>query len=143
MENVQKKLDASLREQRKEIVEQVCGDIKKSTEAVVAKYVADMENARDKMISQTGEFNRYLDDVNKKNKQLVFRCWLAVSVSLLLLLAGGIWISTHYAKVIQQNKINAELMKSINEADWIKCGDDICARLGKGKVGEYRVIRKR
>ena len=75
-------------------------EYKTELDSVLNGYVGDMEAARKKMAEQTKEFNTYLHMVNTKNRQLAFRSWLIVSVSLGLLLIGGILMFYHYSQVI-------------------------------------------
>ncbi len=66
--------------------------------------------------------------------------WKLVGVvmgTLLLLLAGGIWLSMHYVKVIEENQISADRMKAYNGADVMLCGNgQLCANVGAGNKGQ-------
>lgn len=85
---------------KQELTEFSRENIKTELDSVLNGYVGDMEAARKKMAEQTKEFNTYLHMVNTKNRQLAFRSWLIVSVSLGLLLIGGIFMFYHYSQVI-------------------------------------------
>lgn len=85
---------------KQELTEFSRENIKTELDSVLNGYVGDMEAARKKMAEQTKEFNTYLHMVNTKNRQLAFRSWLIVSVSLGLLLIGGILMFYHYSQVI-------------------------------------------
>jgi hypothetical protein len=85
---------------KQELTEFSRENIKTELDSVSNGYVGDMEAARKKMAEQTKEFNTYLHMVNTKNRQLAFRSWLIVSVSLGLLLIGGIFMFYHYSQVI-------------------------------------------
>ncbi|WP_373700394.1 hypothetical protein [Neisseria dentiae] len=135
--------DAFFEKQRGEVVRYIRQDIKNEWDKASNSYLKDMEDARNMMISEVNEFRAYLQEVNAKNKQLVFRSWLAVSLSLLVLLIGGGWLSYQYTQVIRQNQVDAELLSLINRSDLVKCGDSLCGKFGKEKSGEYRLILKR
>ncbi|WP_063067985.1 hypothetical protein [Neisseria flavescens] len=85
---------------KQELTEFSRENIKTELDSVLNSYVGDMEAARKKMAEQTKEFNTYLHMVNTKNRQLAFRSWLIVSVSLGLLLIGGVLMFYHYSQVI-------------------------------------------
>lgn len=85
---------------KQELTEFSRENIKTELDSVLNGYVGDMEAARKKMAEQTKEFNTYLHMVNTKNRQLAFRSWLIVSVSLGLLLIGGVLMFYHYSQVI-------------------------------------------
>ncbi len=89
-----------LEEIKQELTEFSRENIKTELDSVLNGYVGDMEATRKKMAEQTKEFNTYLHMVNTKNRQLAFRSWLIVSVSLGLLLIGGILMFYHYSQVI-------------------------------------------
>ena len=61
-------------------------NIKNGLDAVLNGYVADMEGVRSRMIKQAGEFNAYLQEVNRKNRQLAQRSWI-ISTACLVILA--------------------------------------------------------
>jgi hypothetical protein len=47
-----------------------------------------------------------------------------------LLLAGGVWLSMHYAKIIEDNQLTAELMTTYNHADLVMCEkNQLCANV--------------
>lgn len=60
-----------------------------------------------------------------------------VMAALLLLLAGGVWLSMHYTKVIEENRVSAELMKAYNRADMVRCGNgQLCANVGNSSKSQ-------
>ena len=128
---------------KQELTEFSRENIKTELDSVLKGYVSDMEEVRQKMIEQSKEFNSYLYYVNKKNKQLVFRSWLAVSVSLVLLLTGGIWMGYYYSQIISQNKSEAEVTQLIGQSDLVRCGDNLCVKTGKVQKDGYRAVLKR
>ena len=68
---------------------------------------------------------------------------------LALLLAGGIWLSLHYTRVIAENQLAAETTRAYNQADIARCGDgQLCAHVDLkakrfGDQGQYVPIRPR
>lgn len=128
---------------KQELTEFSRENIKTELDSVLHGYVGDMEAARKKMAEQTAEFNTYLHMVNTKNKQLAFRSWLTVSVSLGLLLIGGIWMVYHYSQIVSKNKADAEVAQLISESDLVRCGDSLCVKAGKAGADGYRPVLKR
>lgn len=57
----------------------------------------------------------------------------AVAACLVLLLGGGAWLSMHYAGVIRDNQLSAELLRAYNGADVTLCdGGRLCANIDTG-----------
>jgi hypothetical protein len=59
------------------------------------------------------------------------------------LVIGGIALIWFYSGVIQSKKIDADMVTRINQADIVRCGNDLCARTSKAGENGYRVIKKR
>ena len=81
----------------------------------------------------------------------VARAWQCVAIASLLgvaLVGGAVWLSTHYMRVIERNRLSADLLKAYNRADVTLCDGSLCARVdtkGKrwGEKGEYMPVRAR
>lgn len=101
--------------------------------------VADYQKRLDQAGSDVGKVSQSLAMHIKQMDGLVrLLVWKVVGVtaaSFLLLLAGGIWLSTHYARVIEENQVAANLMRTYNSADVVLCGkNQLCANVDiKGK----------
>ena len=143
VEKAQQQLDVSVSQQKKEMTEFVRENIKTELGSVLKGYTADMEENRQKMIAQTAELNIYLHHVNKKNRQLSFRSWLAVLLSLITLLVGVIGLAYYYSQIIVRNKLDAETAQLIGQSDIVRCGEALCVKTGKVQQNGYRVVLKR
>lgn len=82
------------------------------------------------------------------HKLLVWKIAGVVLGSVLLLLAGGAWLSMHYYGVIRDHQIAADLLKAYDAADVILCEDRLCVNVdpeGKryGDAGQYVPARPR
>lgn len=139
----QKEFISLLENMKQELMECSCTQVKNELDTVLKGYASDMEAVREKMLEQTKEFNSYLHIINIKNKQLVFRSWLAVSLSLVLLLIGGAGIAYYYSQLVNKHKTEAELAELIGKSDLIRCGDSLCAKTGKTQQNGYRAVLKR
>ena len=142
-EEAQQQLDRAVWRQKEEISGFVRENVKAELDTVLKGYAADMEAVRGKMLAQAAEFNTYLYHVNRKNRQLLFMSWLAVAVSLIVLLAGGAWLSCYYLRVINENRIDAEVAKLIAQSEVVRCGDNLCAKMEKNRQNGYAVIVKK
>lgn len=69
--------------------------------------------------------------------------------SVIALLAGAIWLSSHYMAVIRQNQVSADLMRAFNAADVVLCGEGrLCASVNPkgqrvGARGQYQPVNPR
>lgn len=142
-EQARQQLDSAVSQQKREMMQFVRENIQSELDSVLKGYAADMEEVRQKMVAQSSEFDTYLGFVNRKNRQLAFRSWLTVSVSLSVLLLGGVWLTYYYSQVIGKNKTAAETAQLVGRADLVRCGDELCAKTGKLQKNGYRVVFKR
>ncbi len=141
--HVESKLDKSLGEQRKMIVEMVRQEVTRETSVAVSRYVADMEDARNQMAEQVREFNTYLQQVNEENKKISSRNVLTVSIVLAVMVIGAVALFFFFYHVLVRQKVDADMVHKINRADIVNCGDDLCAKTGKASANGYRVIQRR
>ena len=86
-----------------------------------------------------GQFRR----MERLHRLVVWKTAAAVAGCLALLLAGGVWLSMHYAGVIRDNQLSAELLRAYNGADVTLCdGGRLCANIDVrarryGERGQY------
>ncbi|WP_373746061.1 lytic enzyme [Neisseria dentiae] len=141
--DVRHELDKSLNEQRKMITKMVREELTKEATQTVQGYVNDMEAARNQMVEQVREFNSYLRKVQEDNKKISTRSVTVVSLTLAALVVGGIALFWFYSSVLQNQKVDADMVSRINQADIVRCGDGLCAKTGKAGANGYRLIQKR
>lgn len=82
-----------------------------------------------------------ITQMRRLHRLLVWKVLAASAFTLLLLLAGGLWLSLHYTRVIRDQQLAADLMHAYNSADVALCGSAaLCANVDtKGKrYGEHR-----
>ncbi|MEW9625563.1 relaxation protein [Rhodanobacter geophilus] len=90
-----------------------------------------------------------ISQLQELHRRLLWKTTGAVLITLALLLGGGAWLSMHYAKVVRDNQLSADLMKAYNSADVVLCGQgELCANVdGKraryGERGQYQPVRSR
>lgn len=87
--------------------------------------------------------------MERVHRLLLWKTVAAVTGCLALLLAGGVWLSLHYTRVIAENQLAAETIRAYNQADIVRCGDgQLCARVDPkarrfGDHGQYLPIKPR
>lgn len=90
-----------------------------------------------------------IDGLRKLHRLLIWKTLGAVAITLTLLLAGGAWLSLHYAAVIREDQLSANLLKAYNRADVVLCGDgQLCANVDIrharfGDEGQYLPVKPR
>ena len=70
-----------------------------------------------------------IGQLERLHRRLVWKAAAVVWASLLLMLAGGLWLSMHYRQVIGQNQLSAQLLEAYNHADVSLCGSRLCANV--------------
>lgn len=86
--------------------------------------------------------------LQRLHRLLIWKTTAVVLVALGVLLAGGAWLSLHYTRVIEANRIAADLMQAYSSADVVRCGKHLCARVDAkapryGERGQYVPIKAR
>ncbi|MGF6148847.1 Uncharacterised protein [Kingella potus] len=132
-----------LQEMHRNTVQNIRAEVKEGMGGEFARYSEELHSLSNSLQHQTRMFQMQFEENQRKNQQTVFRAWLAVSISLGLLLIGGLWMIFHYKGIIEQSKRHADYVQAINTADIVQCGDSLCARVGKQKAGKYNVILKK
>jgi hypothetical protein len=105
----------------------------------LSQPVADYQQRLDKAGSDVGKVSQSLAMQIKRmdvlQRLLIWKVLGATATCLVLLLGGGIWLAMHYTRVIQENQIAADLMRTYNGADVVLCEKDrLCANIDiKGK----------
>lgn len=103
---------------------------------------ADIARAAQALAGQIGQ-------LQSLHRRLIWKTTATVLVALVLLLGGGVWLSTGYTRVIRDNQLSAELMRAYNGADVVLCGNgQLCANVdGKhahyGEQGQYLPVKLR
>jgi hypothetical protein len=87
--------------------------------------------------------------LERLHRLLLWKTVGAVAACLALLLGGGAWLSMHYAGVIRDNQLSAELLRAYNSADVTLCERGrLCARVDPaarryGDHGQYAPVAPR
>lgn len=141
--NVQRELDKSLSQQRKMMVEMVRDDLLKNASEHVKSYTKEMGNARQQMVDQVGEFNAYLKAVKNENQKIFRLTVVSLAGTLATLVIGGVALFFFYSNIVSEKKLEADMLTLINNADIVRCGENLCAKTGKAGANGYRIVQKR
>lgn len=145
-ENIRRDFENETAQYKNEMTAFVQENVKNGLDSVLKSYVADMDGARERMMAQAGEFNSYLQEVNRKNRQLAQRSWIVTSIclgALAVFLACGSWYAASLGSDIRKKKEEMALLELLDGSDIVRCGGDLCAKTEKAGSNGYRVIKQR
>lgn len=106
----------------------------------VQQYRQHLQASGEEVSSSTRALAERIRRLEQLHRHLLWKTFGAVALCLALLLAGGAWLSLHYRKAIEQNRLSAQLLKAYNDADVNLCDGRLCARvdLKAPRFGERR-----
>ncbi len=130
---------------------QVLDKVQSGLEQPVSQYEKRLSEAGVKVGDGSHALAQQLQRMERLHKHLIWKTVAVAVGSMLLVLAGGIWLSAHYYGIIRENQVAADLLKAYNTADVILCGknrDQLCANVdrkstGYGDKGQYLPIEPR
>lgn len=127
---------------------QVMGQIRDGLERPVQDYQQRLRHAGSEVSAEASALTQQLKRLEQLHRMLIWKILGVTAVCLLLLLGGGAWLAMHYADVIKQNQMSADLVIMYNHADVTICDGHLCANVdpkGKryGEHGEYLSVRAR
>lgn len=133
--------------QQEKFIEFINKNAKEEMSAVKTAYMNDIARAREQMLQQATEINAIFNETRTRTKQLIFRSWMAVSISSLVCAAAliaAIWLAADYKKTIQTSRNEIQILSIIGQSDIIRCGNALCTRVNKNKDKDgYQEIKKR
>ena len=121
------------------VMQSVPGQVLSQVQHGLSQPVAEYQKRLDKAGSDVGKVSHSLALQIKQmaglQRLLVWKVFGVTATCFLLLLGGGIWLSMHYARIIEDNQIAADLMQTYNGADVVVCErNQLCANVDiKGK----------
>jgi nitric oxide reductase activation protein len=122
---VSQSADASLRTLPAQVLHTTQAGLEQATHHYRERLNASGQQIADSTRVMAGQIQR----LEKLHRHLVWKTVGAVTICFALLLAGGIWLSMHYTRVIERNQLSAQLMKAYNEADVTLCDGRLCAHV--------------
>lgn len=142
-QNIDKQLQQSVQQQRREIVNIAQESVAQGLDESIGRYAQRLDKAENALDFRIGQLERTLEEVNRKNKQLAVRSWLATGIALATLIIGAAYLLYHYKSEIDANKSTADMTKIVNRSDLTVCGDRLCASVSSQRHGKYRVVNLR
>ena len=136
-------------------------EIDKLLADALAKQLSDVsENLKQEIIEGgrqgLGDFSNHLEDLkrhmshfaefaavteqrlNRASRSLMLKIGWLFGIVLVAVLGATVWLEAHYVSVIRRHKIEAEILQLYNEADTVRCGDSLCAKVQNGNTpAEY------
>lgn len=131
------------------ISDDVTGNAREGMEHAVSGYERNLNQSGAAIQSQASTLKAEIQRLEEFHRHLIWKVAAVVLGSIILLAGGGLYLSTHYRKVIAQNQLSAKLLQAYNRADVTFCGDKLCANVdtqGKAyKSGDkkYHLIKAR
>lgn len=109
---------------------QVASQVKDGLDRPMNDYQQRLRSSIGEVGDGTRVLAQQINRLEKLHRNLVWKTFGAVAACFLLLLAGGIWLTLHYTQVIDENQLDANLMKAYNSADVVVCEKgQLCANV--------------
>jgi len=145
LQKLTQQLPAVVKQSAIESMQAVPGQVSSQVQLGISRPVAEYQQRLDKAGNDIGHASHSLAQQIKQmenlQRLLIWKVIGITAVCFLLLLGGGVWLSMHYTKVIEENQISADLMKTYNNADLVMCEKgQLCANVDtKGRhYGDHR-----
>lgn len=145
LRSLTQQLPATVRQSADDSLQTLPGRVVSEVQQGLSRPVADYQQRLDKAGNDIGSVSHALAQQIKRIESLQrLLIWKVIGVTaacLLLLLVGGIWLSMHYTRVIEENQLTADLMRTYNNADLVICEKgQLCANVDtKGRrYGDHR-----
>ncbi len=145
LQKLTQQLPAVVKQSASESMQSLPGQVSSQVQLGLARPVADYQQTLDRSGNDLGHaahaLAQQIKQMQSLQRLLIWKVIGVTAVCFLLLLGGGIWLSMHYTKVIEENQLTADLMKTYNNADLVMCEKgQLCANVDtKGKhYGDHR-----
>jgi hypothetical protein len=114
----------------------------------MAEYEAKLGASSDAALHAMQGIAQQVKRLERLHRHLVWKVTGVVGGSVAALLVAAIWTASHYAGVIRDNQLKAELVRAYNAADVTLCGEQLCANVDAkgakfGERGQYRLVHPR
>ena len=111
--------------------DQMMNKVREGLAQSTSDYQQRLRLACDEAAEKSHVLAQQLSHLQRLHRQLIWKTMTAAVITLLLLFAGGLWQSMHYTRVLEENQIEAELLKAYNSDDvTLRQGSQLCANVG-------------
>ncbi|MCW4454739.1 hypothetical protein OK348_08010 [Flavobacterium sp. MXW15] len=132
-----------------ELARQAATGVRGAIAAPVAEYEKQLIEASRQIVQGAHSLAAQIKRQETLSRHAAWKSLLAAGLAVLLLLAGGTWLSLGYRQEIERNRVSAQLLEAYNRADVVLCGEGaLCANVDTrapavGEKQQYRIIRSR
>ncbi|WP_458072099.1 relaxation protein [Rhodanobacter sp. BL-MT-08] len=139
LQKLTRQLPDAVRQSAHESMQALPGQVSSQVQLGLSRPMAEYQQMLDRSGNDVGRASHALAQQIKQmarlQRLLIWKVIGVTAICFLLLLAGGIWLSMHYTRVIEENQLTADLLKTYNRADLVMCEkDQLCANVDtKGK----------
>jgi hypothetical protein len=135
----------AVNEQLSRLPEAVLADVRGGIERPVSDYERRLREAGEQIHQASLALSAQFRRAEALHRHLIWKVAGIMLGSLVLMLGGSVWLSSHYYDEIAKNQISATLLKAYNEADVTLCDGHLCVRADKSAktYGEYVRVKPR
>lgn len=133
----------------RQISQETASSAKQGLGEAVSHYEKSLSQSGHLIQAQASTLGAEIRQLKMLHNHMMWKVVVTVAFCMLLVIAGGIYLSMHYRRVIEQNQISAELLQAYNRADVVLCEGRLCVNIdpnskayGDGKR-QYRQARDR
>jgi hypothetical protein len=135
----------AVNEQLSRLPEAVLADVRGGIERPVSDYERRLREAGGQIHQASLALSAQFRRAEALHRHLIWKVAGITLGSLVLMLGGSVWFSSHYYDEIAKSQISATLLKAYNEADVRLCDGHLCVRADKSAKpsGEYVRVKPR
>lgn len=128
---------------------QVTGAVSAGLDRPLDAYREQLHRAGSDIEAAASALAGQIDGLRRLHRLLIWKAIGGAVLALALLIGGGAWLSVHYANVVRDNRLAADLMQAYNGSDVVLCGHrELCAnvdtkRARYGERGQYLPVKPR
>ena len=132
-------------EQLRRLPDAVLADVRSGIERPVSEYGRRLREASEQLHLASSTLTSQLQRAEALHRHLIWKVAGITLGSLVFVLAGSVWLSSHYYDEIRKSQVSAALLKAYNEADVTLCDGRLCAKTDKSAkpYGEYLRVKPR
>lgn len=123
-------------------VGKVSDDLRREIAEGGQKGLSDFEKRLGDLKAQMQEFSKFAviaeKRLNAASRSVLMKIGYLSAFALVCVISVALWLGAYYGKIINDNKISAENLQMYQQTDIVKCGERLCAKIGKNTPAEFR-----